>query len=108
MYRKHDNGATGIINRGGAIAQAKMLHDIWLDCWQYDKSEVLRGTVLWSIQQLCTSSIRYSNPLNKGQIKQCLQEWKDIANKNENRSFYKKIAKAMIVRIVKRPYKKMI
>lgn len=106
IYRKHDYSLTWNVNQGGAIAQAKMLHDIWLDCWQYDKSNVLRETVLWSIQQLCSSLIRYSNPLNKEQIKQCLQEWNGIANKSEKISFYKKIAKAFIVRMVKRPYKK--
>lgn len=106
VYRKHDYSLTWNVNQGGAIAQAKMLHDIWMDCWQYDKSNVLRETVLWSIQQLCTSLIRYSNPLNKEQIKQCLQEWNGIANKREKSSFYKKIAKAFIVRMVKRPYKK--
>lgn len=106
VYRRRDNSVTRHVEKGGPIAQNKMLHDIWVDCWQYDKSDVLKGALLWSISSLCTSTIRYSNPLNKEQIKQCLQEWNGIANKSENCSFYKKIAKAFIVRIIKRPYKK--
>lgn len=106
VYRKHDNGATGKIKQGGSIAQAKMLHDIWLDCWQYDKSDVLRGTVLWSILQLCTSTIRYAQKWESNTIKRCIGEHRNIASKTEQCNFYKAILRALIVRLIKRPYKK--
>lgn len=106
VYRKHDYSLTWHVSQGGAIAQAKMLHDIWLDCWQYDKSDVLRGTVLWSIQRWCTSTIRYAKKWEKNIIRQCIEEHKSIASKSEQRSFYKAIFRALIVRLIKRPYKK--
>lgn len=106
VYRKHDNSATWIIDQGGAIAQTKMLHDIWMDCWQYDKSKELRGTALWSIEQYCTSTIRYAGRVDWKVIKQCLNEHKAIASAQERRFFYKKILRAFVVRFVKRPYRK--
>ena len=106
VYRKHDNSATWNVNQGGAIAQAKMLHDIWMDCWQYDKSDVLRETVLWSIQQLCTSTIRYSKMWDSNTVKQCIEEHRSIATKTERCGFYKAMLRALIVRLIKRPYKK--
>lgn len=106
VYRKHDNSMTWNVSQGGAIAQTKMLHDIWMDCWQYDRSEVLRGTALWSIQQLCTSTIRYAKQWDSSTIKQCIKEHRNIASEAEQRNFYKAILRALAVRIIKRPYKK--
>ena len=106
VYRKRDNSATWTIDQGGAIAQTKMLHDIWTDCRQYDKSEELRGTVLWSIEQYCTSTIRYAGRVDWKVIKQCLNEHKAIASAQERRFFYKRILRAFVVRFVKRPYRK--
>ena len=106
VYRKHDYSMTWEVSQGGAIAQAKMLHDIWLDCWQYEKSNVLRGTVLWSIQQLCTSTIRYAKKWDTNTINQCIEEHRSIASQAERYGFYKAMLRAIIVRFIKRPYKK--
>lgn len=106
VYRKHDYSLTWHVSQVVAIGQAKMLHDIWLDCWQYDKSPQLRGTVLWSIQQLASSTIRYSEKWNMAIPKQCINEYNEIATFKERCYFYKRILKALVVRIIKRPYKK--
>lgn len=106
IYRKHTKSMTWNVRQGGSISQAKMLHDIWMDCWQYDKSDVLRETVLWSIQRLCTSTIRYAKMWDSNTVKQCIEEYRSIATKAEQRSFYKALLRALIVRIIKRPYKK--
>lgn len=106
VYRKHDYSMTWHVGREKGIGQAKMLHDIWLDCWQYDKSTELRGTALWSIEQYCTSTIRYAGRVDWKVIKQCLNEHKAIASAQERRFFYKRILRAFVVRFVKRPYRK--
>jgi len=106
VYRKHDYSMTWHVGREKGIGQARMLHDIWMDCWQYDKSKELRGTALWSIEQYCTSTIRYTGRVDWKVIKQCLNEHKAIASAQERRFFYKRILRAFVVRFVKRPYRK--
>ena len=106
VYRKHDYSMTWHVGSEKGIGQARMLHDIWMDCWQYDKSKELRGTALWSIEQYCTSTIRYAGRVDWKVIKQCLNEHKAIASAQERRFFYKRILRAFVVRFVKRPYRK--
>lgn len=106
IYRRHDYSVTWTVGKGGSIEQAKMLHDIWWDCWQYDKSEVMRGTMEWAIIALCKSTIKYSNPIDKLTIKQCIVEFKRVASIRQVFSLYWIILRVYAVRILKRTYKK--
>lgn len=106
VYRRRDNSVTRHVEKGGSIAQNKMLHDIWMDCWQYDKSEVLRDTVLWSISTLCTSTIRYAKRIDMALIRKYIDEYKNVAGSSWHMHFYKNIIRAFAVRIIKRPYKR--
>lgn len=79
VYRKHDNSATWEVEQEGNIAQVKMLHDIFTDCWQYDKSESLREVVAWLTIRLCYARLKYAENISYKEWKQYVTEYRDVA-----------------------------